>query len=221
VCLPCILYRLNCLLISNNIRLTVASEIRGLGLAELPSGYKWDPLSFGWSLSEALAALHPKEVCDRDGHDDELESTPLKQTSCEKERESDAHESEIEDDEIGKAESEESKAKKDPPKEEELSGFAKAAKEPVGAGVTLAEALLLNEKHLGKSANEILSEEIKKCKPPSLEIGTWSNEMAADVEPPENEFEEDEDELIDVNVAFPSNLVVLDKNWTWGGRSRL
>jgi hypothetical protein len=74
-----------------------------------------------------------------------------------------------------------------------------------------------------KSANEILSEEMKKCKPPTLEIGMWSNDMAADVnEPPEAEFEEEEDELLlDPTVAFPSNLMMLDKNWSWGGRSRL
>jgi hypothetical protein len=73
-----------------------------------------------------------------------------------------------------------------------------------------------------KSANEILSEEMKKCKPPTLEIGMWSNDMAASLEPPEVEVEEEEDELLlDPTVAFPSNLMMLDKNWTWGGRSRL
>jgi len=73
-----------------------------------------------------------------------------------------------------------------------------------------------------KSANEILSEQMKKCKEPVLEIGVWTNEMAANVpivEP--DEFDEDEDELMDPNIAFPSNLMMCDKNWTWGGRSRL
>jgi len=74
---------------------------------------------------------------------------------------------------------------------------------------------------ISKSANDILSEEMKKCKPPALEIGLWTNEMAANVEPPEPELDEDEDELLDPNIAFPSNLMMLDKNWTWGGRSRL
>lgn len=62
---------------------------------------------------------------------------------------------------------------------------------------------------------------MKKCKPPSLEIGMWSNDMAADVGPTEVEEEEEEDELLDPTVAFPSNLMMLDKNWSWGGRSRL
>lgn len=72
-----------------------------------------------------------------------------------------------------------------------------------------------------KSANEILSEEMKKCKPPTLEIGMWSNDMASSTEQPEPDFEEEEDELLDPMIAFPSNLMMLDKNWTWGGRSRL
>lgn len=48
----------------------------------------------------------------------------------------------------------------------------------------------------------------------------WSNDMAASYEAPEPEVEE-EDDLLDPTVAFPSNLMMLDKNWTWGGRSRL
>jgi len=205
------LYRLNCLLLSNNIRLLVASEIRGLGLINLPDGYKWDSLNFGWSLSDVLGLLNFKEAIRAELEVVE-ESVHEAEPSPKETQETSENEENLDPDCVKE---EENSA------EEELSGFAKAAKEPISAGVSLAEALLMNEKHQGKSANDILSEEIKKCKPPSLEIGTWSNEMAADVEPPENEFEEDEDELIDVNVAFPSNLVVLDKNWTWGGRSRL
>lgn len=62
---------------------------------------------------------------------------------------------------------------------------------------------------------------MKKCKPLTLEIGTWTNEMASETLANELDYDEDEDELLDPTVALPSNLMMLDKNWTWGGRSRL
>jgi hypothetical protein len=62
---------------------------------------------------------------------------------------------------------------------------------------------------------------MKKCRPPQVEIGTWSNDMASGGTFSEPEYDEDEDELLDPNVALPSNLMMLDKNWTWGGRSKL
>ena len=62
---------------------------------------------------------------------------------------------------------------------------------------------------------------MKKCRQPQLEIGTWTNEMAVDPNSSDVDFNEDEDELLDPNVALPSNLMMIDKNWTWGGRSRL
>lgn len=71
VCLPCILYRINALLLADQIRKQVAEEL-ALGQIILPSGipqtklrtniisnhsvvdFEWSPLNFGWSLSDVL-----------------------------------------------------------------------------------------------------------------------------------------------------------------------
>lgn len=53
VCLPCILYRINALLLADQLRRQVAIEI-GLGSLELPSGFEWKPLNFGWTLADVL-----------------------------------------------------------------------------------------------------------------------------------------------------------------------
>ncbi|XP_071514662.1 endoribonuclease Dcr-1 isoform X2 [Panulirus ornatus] len=53
VCLPTILYRINALLLADQLRICVASEV-GLGLKNLPAGFSWPPLDFGWSLADVL-----------------------------------------------------------------------------------------------------------------------------------------------------------------------
>lgn len=53
VCLPCILYRINGLLLADDIRKKVSLDI-GLGLQEIPDNFEWPMLDFGWSLSEVL-----------------------------------------------------------------------------------------------------------------------------------------------------------------------
>lgn len=53
VCLPCILYRINALLLADQIRKQVAEEL-ALGQVELPADFHWPPLNFGWSLSDVL-----------------------------------------------------------------------------------------------------------------------------------------------------------------------
>ncbi|OQR80281.1 endoribonuclease Dicer-like [Tropilaelaps mercedesae] len=60
VCLPCILYRMNYLLLSNDIRLRIVREV-GIGQAELPVGFKWEALNFGWTLAEVLEEAANKE----------------------------------------------------------------------------------------------------------------------------------------------------------------
>ncbi|ODN02294.1 Endoribonuclease Dcr-1 [Orchesella cincta] len=225
VCLPCILYRMNCILLANNIRITVASQVHGLGKPVLPTEFIWEPLSFGWTLSDVVACNLPAI---------ENESPAAAEDCSKKEESSEDAETKcngIHSDEDSKAkengESNGSKSENEgetPPDEheEELSGFAKAAKEAPSPHISLAESLLMNEQLVGKSANEILSEEMKKCRPPTLEIGMWTNEMASETLANELDFDDDDDELLmDPTVALPSNLMMLDKNWTWGGRSRL
>ncbi|XP_011149855.1 endoribonuclease Dcr-1 [Harpegnathos saltator] len=53
VCLPCILYRINALLLANQIRCQVAQMIN-LGQQNLSSDFEWSALDFGWSLAEVL-----------------------------------------------------------------------------------------------------------------------------------------------------------------------
>lgn len=146
VCLPCILYRLNCLLIANNIRLTVATQISGLGQITLQKGFKWEGLSFGWSLSDVLANLsqtgNKSELLDGDSSRD---------VTKEEEIVEEVFVDKLPEEEPKKKERVKSKSAKKIEKEaeEELTGFAKAAKEATLSGVSLAEALLLNENLLG------------------------------------------------------------------------
>ncbi|XP_060808099.1 endoribonuclease Dcr-1 [Amyelois transitella] len=59
VALPCVLYRINALLIADEIRRAVAIEV-GLGIPKIDKttrpGFSWPPLDFGWSLAEVLNA---------------------------------------------------------------------------------------------------------------------------------------------------------------------
>ncbi|XP_014250997.1 endoribonuclease Dcr-1 [Cimex lectularius] len=68
VCLPCILYRINALLLADEIRTTVAKEV-SLGLIDLPAGFTWSPLDFGWSLADVLKKS--KEQASKKDEDDE------------------------------------------------------------------------------------------------------------------------------------------------------
>ncbi|CAK1554282.1 unnamed protein product [Leptosia nina] len=59
VALPCVLYRINALLIADEIRRAVAIDV-GLGIPRIDNetcpGFTWPALDFGWSLSEVLSA---------------------------------------------------------------------------------------------------------------------------------------------------------------------
>ena len=57
VCLPCILYRLNGLLLAEKLRCQVATEIC-LGRASLDREFRWPPLRFGWKR-KTTPALPP------------------------------------------------------------------------------------------------------------------------------------------------------------------
>ena len=53
VCLPCILYRLNGLLIANQLRAVVSLEGK-IGVPAVANDYKWPALTFGWTLADVL-----------------------------------------------------------------------------------------------------------------------------------------------------------------------
>lgn len=55
VCLPCVLYRINALLLADEIRLRVASDLAlGSPTVVADAGFEWPMLNFGWSLAEVL-----------------------------------------------------------------------------------------------------------------------------------------------------------------------
>ncbi|XP_063545206.1 endoribonuclease Dcr-1 [Cydia strobilella] len=55
VALPCVLYRINALLIADEIRRGVAAGV-ALGVPRVGPGFQWPALDFGWSLAEVLSA---------------------------------------------------------------------------------------------------------------------------------------------------------------------
>ena len=48
VCLPCMLYRVNSLLVAEELRAKIAREAK-IGIRELAPGQSWPSLDFGWS----------------------------------------------------------------------------------------------------------------------------------------------------------------------------
>ncbi|XP_049884013.1 endoribonuclease Dicer [Pectinophora gossypiella] len=72
VALPCVLYRINALLIADEIRRAVAIEV-GLGIPKIDEetcpGFQWPPLDFGWSLAEVLNADSEKSEKKKDEED--------------------------------------------------------------------------------------------------------------------------------------------------------
>uniref|UniRef100_A0A182N750 ribonuclease III n=1 Tax=Anopheles dirus TaxID=7168 RepID=A0A182N750_9DIPT len=65
VCLPCVLYRINALLLADEIRRQVARDLR-LGwenVDELQAGqFQWPMLSFGWNLADVLRKTKEQKV---------------------------------------------------------------------------------------------------------------------------------------------------------------
>lgn len=53
VCMPCILYRINSLLLADELRSEVCYST-GIGKVQLADDEHWGPLDFGWTLSEVL-----------------------------------------------------------------------------------------------------------------------------------------------------------------------
>lgn len=54
VCLPCVLYRINALLLADEIRMEVSADL-GLGTLEVKKeNFQWPMLDFGWTLADVL-----------------------------------------------------------------------------------------------------------------------------------------------------------------------
>ncbi|XP_050314512.1 endoribonuclease Dcr-1 isoform X2 [Anthonomus grandis grandis] len=61
VALPCILYRVNALLLADQIRRIVANDI-GLGKTQLDKDFRWPALNFGWNLADVLRKSKEEEM---------------------------------------------------------------------------------------------------------------------------------------------------------------
>jgi len=71
VCVPCILYRVNSLLVAEELRQEVARSI-GIGPVSLPVDQNWPTLDFGWTLSDVVAQSNlDKPNCEKDFLPDE------------------------------------------------------------------------------------------------------------------------------------------------------
>lgn len=92
VCLPCILHRINALLLADQVRRIVANEI-GVGIADLNTDFKWKPLDFGWSLRDVLAQSKSAQQ-KREEKDSEQKNT---QETISLEKENEAEDEKIND----------------------------------------------------------------------------------------------------------------------------
>ncbi|XP_041984261.1 endoribonuclease Dcr-1 [Aricia agestis] len=90
VALPCVLYRINALLIADEIRRAVAIDV-GLGIPRIDEttcpGFQWPPLDFGWSLAEVLSTDEKSDKKNDD--DDETANTDEKQSAIENQNDDD------------------------------------------------------------------------------------------------------------------------------------
>lgn len=76
VCLPCVLYRINALLLADEIRMTVSNDI-GLGSLEIvDESFKWPMLDFGWTLADVL--LKTREAKLKEEEESKLEEEKAK-----------------------------------------------------------------------------------------------------------------------------------------------
>lgn len=166
VCLPCILYRFNALLLADEIRKQVSYDLN-LGCQDIENeNFEWPMLNFGWSLADVLKKSR------------EAKLQIQKATVISKEEEVSVIEIEQESD--------------------KETTEIKLETEILENGVECQR-----EEEKEKSANELLEDATKKKNSNNeLEIGTWSNEMARNID--ELSGDEYDEELDD--WGLPSNI---------------
>ena len=185
VCLPCILYRLNGLLIADDLRSLVASE-KNLGNPSLPQDFKWTPLDFGWTLSDVLK--NRDNQVPNNGNNNEDNRRKMKKSA-----------DYVENSEITPIINEEENS-------------------PPSKNNNKNDSLTLSDQLINK-----MNEEELKLRKKQLEIGTWSNEMAANEDNNKKErksrnpiiddqFDEEDLELLDIDMALPDNLTLLSND---------
>ena len=169
VCLPCILYRLNGLLIADQLRASVSIEAK-FGVSTLDKSFQWPALTFGWTLADVLKNRSATTTAKTE--DKVPKISPVKHKKSTGSTQKDASSSEVEEGET-----------------DELGSLT------------------------NKLLNKLNEEETKLKQKSSLEIGTWSNEMAKDsIKNQENEDDFEEMDMFDPNIALPDNLTFLDSS---------
>ncbi|XP_058059777.1 endoribonuclease Dcr-1 [Anopheles bellator] len=156
VCLPCVLYRINALLLADEIRRQVARDLR-LGREDLDkvengakAPFEWPMLSFGWNLADVLRKTKEQKV-----------AQAVAAAATEPPNEP------VVEEVISATEPEPS-----PPNKEEANEESNhEGKEGDGADDNPPEGSQDEKASTGQSEEELV-----------MEIGTWSNEMAVGVE---------------------------------------
>lgn len=167
VCLPCILYRFNALLLADEIRKQVSRDI-GLGCQDIERGdFEWPMLDFGWCLADVLKKSREAKL-------QAAQKLYNGTTSVQNLLENEVKEEEEKIDKNGI--NDEEKIVEEDHEEKEKNG-----EEP--------------------SANELLEEATRNASRDELEIGTWSNEMAKNIKPHDDEFDEELDDW-----GLPANV---------------
>ncbi|XP_053682144.1 endoribonuclease Dcr-1 [Sabethes cyaneus] len=143
VCLPCILYRINALLLADEIRKEVAHDL-GLGATNISDeNFEWPILNFGWSLADVLKkSREAKLMATKQPKDVENVPTAVSIASS----------------------------------EEQLDEERQCNQEEENNVKQSDDSLDL------KTANDLLEEADNKLKAEGFQIGTWSNEMATDIQ---------------------------------------
>ncbi|CAH1642717.1 unnamed protein product [Spodoptera littoralis] len=101
VALPCVLYRINALLIADEIRRAVAIDV-GLGIPKINDhtmpGFQWPALDFGWSLAEVLSADSEKNDKKKDEDESKKDMKDNESSSDKEKTEADGSQKSTEED---------------------------------------------------------------------------------------------------------------------------
>ncbi|CAG0883281.1 unnamed protein product [Darwinula stevensoni] len=195
VCLPCIIYRLNCLLLADEIRSQVASEI-GVGKPFITDSggsiieFSWPCLDFGWNLADVIKRQRQKAglplVAEQVGKAETereeskwtsnpcpikpaLEAPPL--NNVEQGNESKHHNMQNEEKEQPSGEDQGEKEKEDSVEVKEEKSKEKLKEEEDDESIQDVQPMAKEKQQLKQVLKDM------------MEIGTWSNDMASLSEP--------------------------------------
>jgi len=196
VALPCTMYRLNGLLIADQIRHTVALDMR-LGVAELATtGHTWEPLHFGWTLADVVK--NSRAAAKGAAND----AKPATQTSS-------GSESGEATSSGNKLENSDRSGRKNSKGDSDMDDEEEDSTEGTG---------LWDEADMGKMEAKLLHKlamEERRAKKKKMEIGTWNNDMANQGSPNWDELDDEDDEDMELaGVALPDNLTFLSSSST-------